>query len=135
MPAAYHRALLLHHPDKQIPNTVNSRPHTHTNGNDAITLIKEAYATLSSPALRAAYDTELASSRGHSGPRPAQLVSLEDFAEKEPDDRGVIHWTYGCRCGGFYVITEQEMEEDKHLVGCGSCSEVVWVGYEIAEEE
>ncbi|TRM61668.1 DnaJ domain-containing protein [Schizophyllum amplum] len=54
---AYHRALLTHHPDK-----------VHSNGARQITvsLIKEAYDTLSSQSQRERYDNSLSSSRGRS---------------------------------------------------------------------
>lgn len=92
-------------------------------------LIKEAFETLSSPPLRSKYDASRA--RTPSGPRPAQLVSLEDFTEIEDG----ASWRYDCRCSGAYVISEAEMERGQHLVGCSSCSEVVWVGYELAEQD
>lgn len=43
-------------------------------------------------------------------------------------------WRHGCRCGGAYIIRGAEMEAGHHLVGCSSCSEVVWVGYEVADD-
>ena len=41
----------------------------------------------------------------------------------------------GCGCGGRYHITEADMERGQHVVGCSSCSEVVWVGYEVVDGE
>lgn len=121
--AAYHRALLVLHPDKQaFSKTAKSNTFVD------IASIKDAYITLSSPNLRARYDSELQES-APKGPRPAQIVSLEEFDE-EATGSSVLR--YGCRCGGFYKITEEDMEKGYHLVGCGSCSEVVWVGYELA---
>jgi diphthamide biosynthesis protein 4 len=81
------------------------------------------------PELRAKYDARR--TEQSSLPRPAQVVSLEDFTESDNN----IAWTYPCRCSGIYVITEEEMEKAQHLVGCSSCSEVVWVGYELAADE
>ena len=72
------------------------------------------------------------------GPRPAQVISLEEFYQEESENSdGFIgdSWTYDCRCGGKYVITERMMEAENHLVGCNSCSEAVWVGYEVADED
>jgi diphthamide biosynthesis protein 4 len=66
------------------------------------------------------------------GPRPAQIVSLEEFKEEEATT-GIVSWYYECRCGGGYRISEQNLERGQHLLGCGNCSEVVWVGYELAE--
>ncbi|KAI0043799.1 hypothetical protein FA95DRAFT_1498037, partial [Auriscalpium vulgare] len=124
--SAYHHALLRFHPDKQhpIPQPTHTNPaqkaHTHDIG-----AIKDAYRTLTTPALRAEYER----GRTPTAPRPAQVVSLEDFAEGEGGA-----WTHGCRCGGVYRIVEAELERGQHLVACGSCSEVVWVGYEVVEE-
>ena len=123
MKSAYHRALLRHHPDKQSTHQTQPRA-THKD----IGLLKRAYETLVAPDLRARYDAR----RVHKGssPRPAQVISLEDFTEL--DEEG---WTHGCRCSGTYTITEQDMERGQHLVGCSSCSEVIWVGYELADED
>lgn len=124
--AAYHRALLHHHPDKQPAS--NRRENAVE-----IDLLKRAFVTLSTPELRVKYDA--ARARPQSGPRPAQAVSLEEFTAHEDVGSDEVYWIYDCRCGGTYHITEGDMEKDQHLVGCNSCSEVVWVGYEVANEE
>ncbi|KAF8210087.1 hypothetical protein K438DRAFT_139707 [Mycena galopus ATCC 62051] len=111
--AAYHRALLAAHPDKNAAPT-----------NPDIAAIKDAYRVLSSPALRAKAEQEHLKR-----PRPAQVISLADFDEASEDA-----WTHACRCGGAYAITAVEMDRGLHLIPCTSCSEVVWVGYELAEE-
>ncbi|KAF7436266.1 hypothetical protein PC9H_003095 [Pleurotus ostreatus] len=127
--AAYHRVLLRLHPDKN-----------RTGERFDIALIKEAYEVLSAAHRREAYDAailkEKLSKLSSTAPRPAQVISLEDFNETpngETDE--VASWWYGCRCGGNYVIPTQAMERGEHLIGCSSCSEVIWAGYEIAEEE
>ena len=120
--AAYHRALLQHHPDKvrTAPSKIKMDMAT----------IKMAYITLSSPKDRHEYDMKLmGKDRNPSGtPRPAQFLSLEEFEE----DGGI--WRYTCRCGGTYRISEEDMERELHLSGCDGCSEVVWVGFEVVEE-
>ena len=120
--SAYHRTLLQSHPDKKKL----SEPVLD------IALIKQAYYTLSDPQLRSKYDAQR--SYVPAPPRPAQLVSLDDFdemdrKESETDD----FWQYACRCGGFYHITTTLMEKGEHLIACNSCSEVIWVGYELVE--
>ena len=120
--ASYHRLLLSHHPDKL--DLTKDHP---TRADVDIGLLKEAFATLFSPESRTKYDYEL-SSRPHLSPsrsRPAHSVSLEDF-----EDLGQV-WMYDCRCGGRYSIREEDMEKDAHLIVCSSCSEVIWVGYEV----
>ena len=123
---AYHRALLSHHPDKQS-NTARR--------DDAVELdlLRKAFATLSNPDLRIEYDSRRANAC--SGPRPAHVVSLEEFTEHENGGPEEIFWSYDCRCGGSYRITENDMEKGQHLIGCASCSEVVWVGFELVEDD
>jgi diphthamide biosynthesis protein 4 len=135
---AYHRALLAHHPDKRAhPSTppVPGPSNLSTLGiqpTPDVDTLRAAFATLSSPRLRAEYDISLARGFKPSCPRPAQMLSLEDFSEGDDDAAGI--WTYPCRCGGVYKLGEAEMDQGQHLVGCGSCSEVVWVGYEVVDE-
>jgi len=127
--AAYHRVLLSSHPDKRSLQC-NSR---HNGSDIDIAQLKNAYQTLCSPSLRAAHDAALLYVAGKgpsgSGPRPAQVISLEEFDGDDEAGR----WWHVCRCGGSYVISEEDMESGHHLVGCDGCSEVIWVGFEIAE--
>lgn len=120
--AAYHRALLASHPDKR--NSI-----TAPNSAD-IGQLKQAFHTLNTPSLRKEYDTLRASSDTPRGPRPAQVISLEEFNE---EDGEAVVWAYPCRCGGRYMVTEEMLDAGQHLVGCTSCSEVVWAGYELVD--
>ncbi|KIY73339.1 hypothetical protein CYLTODRAFT_386916 [Cylindrobasidium torrendii FP15055 ss-10] len=113
--------LLRNHPDKNFapqPGTVS------------VSLIKEAFLVLSDPQSRAHYDATHSKSSSRSGYRPAAIVSLDDFEEHSTDPV----WTLPCRCGGVYQIDEEKMERNEHTVGCTSCSETVWVGYQAVEE-
>jgi len=122
--AAYHRALLHLHPDKL-------RQHADDPQLPNVGLLHDAFVTLSSATLRAAYDAQGEPSR--TGPRPAQVVSLEQFDCSQRSDGAVLTWTFPCRCGGNYEVTEDDLERGLHLVGCGSCSEAIWIGYEMAK--
>lgn len=124
--AAYHRALLRLHPDKRRQRA-NDQAQLANVG-----LLHNAFLTLSSPTLRTAYDAQ--GELSCTGPRPAQVVSLERFDCLSGPDGAVSTWTLACRCGGKYEVTEHDLECGQHLVGCGSCSEVIWVGYEIVKE-
>lgn len=153
--AAYHRALLQSHPDKRM-HAAHTRGSGRADGSVTpvdIALLKEAYTVLANAGDRAAYDAQLRR-RPHNkmGPRPAAVVSLEEFevdrgeasAVGEDEDQGINPadnadedegpWRYSCRCGGWYRITASAMEKGQHLVGCSSCSEVIWVGYEVVSE-
>jgi len=123
--AAYHRVLLESHPDKRG---------THKSVNHVdIALIKEAYTTLSNTELRVAHDSQLNQRSYTTAPRPAQVVSLEEFDDENSPDSEEGPWRYACRCGGSYSITASLMDKGEHLIACNSCSEVIWVGYELVE--
>jgi diphthamide biosynthesis protein 4 len=115
--AAYHRALLAAHPDKN--NASQSTPD--------IAAIKDTYRVFSSPALRTKAKADQDPLRRL---LPAQIISLVDF-----DEHGADAWTHVCRCGSAYAITGAEMDRGVHLVPCTSYSEVIWVSYELVEEE
>lgn len=148
MKAAYHRALLLHHPDKELSTrnrnglTQNITPPLERPSLKdvaqcpSIDDIQKAYATLADPVLRAAFDIRLVSSNAPSlatkGPqRPAEIVSLDEF---NPEEDRSDAYVYPCRCGSMYRITEEQLEIDVHLLGCQGCSEVVWVGYDVVDD-
>ncbi|KAF9444349.1 DnaJ-domain-containing protein [Macrolepiota fuliginosa MF-IS2] len=129
---AYHHLLLKHHPDKNI----HSRNAPNIDVVD-IALMQEAYTTLAAPSARAEYDASLKKYKEGTktlGPRPAQIVSLEEFTQLDLEGMDDT-WEYPCRCGGSYRISESDMEKGQHLVGCRSCSEVIWAGYEVQEDE
>ncbi|KAI6102681.1 hypothetical protein EDD16DRAFT_1494606, partial [Pisolithus croceorrhizus] len=138
---AYHRTLMQLHPDKRTKLANPSETVVPSNDDHSsvdIALIKEAYITLIDPSSRGAYDASLVcEGAGRRGPRPAQVVSLGEFTvvtTHGQDDDEKHEWFYECRCGGTYHIVEQDLESGRHLVGCQSCSEVIWVGYELVED-
>ncbi|KAH8117778.1 hypothetical protein DFH11DRAFT_858483 [Phellopilus nigrolimitatus] len=133
---AYHRALLACHPDKRKI----SRCNTEFVEFFSVERIQGAYRTLADLESRSAYDTSLINSehtagQSSSGARPAQIISLEEFTCMEETKDSHATWTIACRCGGMYVISEADMEIERHLIACERCSEVVYVGYEVIDED
>lgn len=137
--AAYRRALLQHHPDK-IPPPIRAKcpqtgpETTETKPGFTIDEITEAYAILSVPKLRSAYDREL-KIQSHSKKDVRQegnddfrtgceTVDLDDLV---CDENGEI-WFKRCRCGDrqSFLIREADLEEASDvgelLVGCRGCS-------------
>lgn len=122
---AYHQALLRHHPDK-------NRSAEQAQGSPAsIDDLLHAFKILSNESLRETYDKSVRSGSHppKTGPRPAHIISLDDFLEIEDDEN--THWTYQCRCGGVFRLAEDDLEQDVHLIGCDGCSETVWASYEV----
>jgi diphthamide biosynthesis protein 4 len=144
--AAYKRALLQHHPDKKsTPSPPQSR------NNITIDSIALAYKILSSPSLKAEYDSHLQqSSRSHNN-KPnnnntnpdsededeesdiifrtgLETVDLDDLDFVEDSKADQETWTRSCRCGddGGFVVTEKELEANAEdgevIVGCRGCS-------------
>ncbi|EJU02746.1 hypothetical protein DACRYDRAFT_65914 [Dacryopinax primogenitus] len=146
---AYHRLLLLHHPDKRSasgtasPSAKGVSPKVDSPGTVDVALLTVAYSTLSSEERRKGYDDRLGEGGRTSVSqenelerktrRPAEVVSLDEFT-LSINEKGEV-WTYLCRCGNLYMIHETDMEADVHLLECGGCSEVVWVEYEEAGED
>ncbi|KAF2764829.1 hypothetical protein EJ03DRAFT_15365 [Teratosphaeria nubilosa] len=128
---AYRRALLQHHPDKEISSTSDSGlPEPRIITVDTITL---AYKTLSNPSSRQAYDRErlqkLAVESGTSKDGRIHRTGLEtvDLDSLDSDDETGL-WSRSCRCGdgNGFIVTEAELEknaeEGELTVGCKGCS-------------
>ena len=133
--AAYHRALLLYHPDR-INAHLATEQQTHREHEDRYTVdqITKAYNTLSKPVTRAAYDKELDLSNrrsrkliGNKFHNGVEILDLEDLVY---DDTTNV-WSRGCRCGDShgYVLTEMDLERQSRdgeiFVVCRGCS--LWI--------
>ena len=133
--AAYHIALLAHHPDR-----LKAAAATHATPDPTVDEIVSAYKVLSDDKRRAEYDRASSQSRvaqtdgnglhfDHSG---IVTYDLEDLTYHPKT--GI--WSRDCRCGDEkgYVVTEAELEEvdqrqgEEHgaqrevSVGCHGCS-------------
>jgi len=163
---AYRRALLNHHPDKK-----NSTPHSNLQPQQpqnrppvntyTIDQISTAYATLSLPALRQAYDLSLLSQsnpqhqRGGKGTEfqtGIETIDLddldcEDYCQEDEEGRGGpgtgpgTRWYRSCRCGNprGYHFTEDDLEDAADLgelmVGCADCSLWLRVHFAVVDDE
>ena len=122
--AAYHRALLLHHPDKKRSKTSQPLSSLHATASPSYSIdqINEAYKTLSSVSAKATYDQQLreearAEKQSRSGDNEAshithsgiEIYDLEDLLHHP--EQGV--WTQGCRCGHepAYTLDETDLQE------------------------
>ena len=57
-------------------------------------------------------------------------VDLDDMVE----DENAGTWSWVCRCGGQYIVSEHDLEADCEYYGCNSCTLCIRVLYEAAEE-
>lgn len=141
--AAYHRALLLHHPDKADKN-LTTRPiaaYSAAESSCSVDKIIAAYETLADPRKRTAYDESLdfkEDSVKDKGTHPGvETLDLEDLVSDEDANT----WNHTCRCGNEegYVLTEAELEKESQrgeiYVGCRGCSLFIRVVFGVAEED
>ncbi|KJZ73601.1 hypothetical protein HIM_06934 [Hirsutella minnesotensis 3608] len=142
---AYHRALLRNHPDKVSPGGAPpTGPQHPLSLSFTVDQISSAFAVLSSPSRRAAYDVEIRLSRS-ARPGPGSLdfqtgvenVDLDDLVFDRDQDR----WCRSCRCGNDrgYSFDENDLldagEEGLLMVGCQDCSLWLRVHYAVVEDE
>ncbi|KAL2023204.1 hypothetical protein VTK56DRAFT_3327 [Thermocarpiscus australiensis] len=144
---AYRRALLSHHPDKKThQHQQSSRNNSSSSSTTAFTIdqISVAYATLSRPSRRAAYDRSLQAQQNQTHPSSSsssssvdfqtgiETVDLDDLDCTYDQDRdgttATTTWYRACRCGNprGYLFGEADLEEAADLgelmVGCADCS-------------
>lgn len=176
---AYRRALLNHHPDKRKPTThPPTQPHqqpqqqpqqppNHSSSPASaytIDQISAAYATLSLPSLRQAYDRSLLLLSSQSQPQQGRRrgegtefqtgietidlddLDCEDYDQEDDDDEGRgtgtrTRWYRACRCGNprGYLFTEDDLEDAADLgelmVGCADCSLWLRVHFAVVDDE
>ncbi|KNF06702.1 hypothetical protein PSTG_00018 [Puccinia striiformis f. sp. tritici PST-78] len=153
---AYLRLIKLHHPDKLKPSHHHpaSTVHSHspqqpspTDHQYAQSLIL-AYSTLIEPARRIEYDLKRLKSNpahkqvpssGSDSKIVSQVLDLSEFTqltvdqpeEEAPDTvGGGDRFVFPCRCGGQFLISEDQMEADIEIIGCDGCSLTVKVEYQ-----
>ena len=125
---AYHRALLLSHPDKSNVATPLRPKYT-------IDQITHAYNVLKDPSERSSFDRSIRLNNQNSTltKKPTEsdpTGEVVDLDELEYDDKQNL-WYRACRCGqerGF-MVTESDLEkrtaDGEALVGCQGCS--LWI--------
>ncbi|KAJ3270670.1 hypothetical protein HDV01_007494 [Terramyces sp. JEL0728] len=57
-------------------------------------------------------------------------VDLDDMEYDEDS----LTYSYGCRCGGLYTVTEEQLEGGIAGTECNQCSLCVKIHYQLAEE-
>ncbi|XP_028815213.1 dnaJ homolog subfamily C member 24 isoform X2 [Denticeps clupeoides] len=110
----YQRLVLMYHPDKQDLDTVEEEAGRHL---QQFIIVDQAWKILSNEETRREYDLQLREELKQSWPVDAQ-VSLEDM-NWNSDSR---LYTYNCRCGGDFIIGEEEAEDEDAVVCCDTCS-------------
>ncbi|KAG0018650.1 Diphthamide biosynthesis protein 4 [Podila clonocystis] len=124
----YQKLLLIHHPDKQQQKQ-SGQPPSH----ELIPLqeIMEAWECLRMPAQREFYDSSLKAMKLRANGQVNDDIDLDDM---DYDEESSVY-TSPCRCSGEYVISEDELELGVDTVVCSTCSLIVRIHYEVADDD
>lgn len=144
---AYHRTLLLHHPDKALTKSPNVSVQSRVHNPPALTVdrIVTAYQVLSDSDQKRLYDHQLLQETlhynlsKHSETKAAvsETVDLEDLIYSEQQRA----WQRSCRCGAnpAFQITEHQLENEAQtgevLVDCRGCSLRIRVLFQALDDQ
>lgn len=124
MKRSYRQLAKRLHPDKNN----NNSSHGGEDDDAAFQRVLRAYEVLSDPVSRAAYDKQLAEEALRKTVAIAEEVDLEDMQFHESPASCSYSWP--CRCGCSYVVTEDQLAAGQDVVSCGGCSLHIRVLYE-----
>ncbi|KAF9176838.1 Diphthamide biosynthesis protein 4 [Haplosporangium sp. Z 767] len=120
----YQKLLLIHHPDKQQQNQSQQlSPAMAPVALIPLQDIKEAWECLRQPDQRAFYDSSLKAMRLRANGQVNDDIDLDDMEY----DEGKSH--------GEYIISEDELELGVDTVVCSTCSLIVRIHYEVADDD
>lgn len=108
--ASYRALILRSHPDKLLKDSEISTS-DHEAGNRFLEL-QQAWEILSNPKSRATYDKELEILRLDAA--TSEDVCLEDLTIEDTGES--LQCSYSCRCGDYFLIDSQELEEMGYLL-------------------
>lgn len=112
---SYQQLILRHHPDKSSEKKENLH---------MFLKIDEAYKILKDPLARKEYDSKQFQQAAR-----CQMI-IHDTLERKDflyDEANSIHYSV-CKCGGWYVLDEEEsLEEEEYIKCCDECSLVIKV--------
>lgn len=137
---AYHRALLISHPDKTASRKGEA---TAVVSADQVEKVIQAYKVLSNPTTKTAYDNELVRSLKWSQPSAKSAFDgVESYDLEELDyNSDKQSWRLDCRCGNTrgYEVTEAQLEgastDGEVLVQCAGCSLMIRILFETTADD
>eukprot|EP01038_Epipyxis_sp_PR26KG_P015525 gene15525-20957_t len=127
--SSYQKLLLKYHPDKQIklfPSNNERTSYEGENSNEKFHAIQEAWKVLSNDSLRKEYDDSrmLLTQQKHSI-RLTDKIRLNSF-----DNHRNGLYSYQCRCGDLYEITDEDIELGFEVIQCNGCTLHITITYD-----
>ncbi|CAG8553908.1 11389_t:CDS:2 [Funneliformis caledonium] len=128
----YQKLLLFYHPDKLGSIMKKIEENINNNENDRkVELIIKAWQVLKDPESRKVYDDELKATRLKQDGIYNTEVDLDDMEYNEETKS----YSIPCRCSGYHIITEHDLEQGANITGCTNCSLKIHVLYEMIIDE
>lgn len=126
---SYLSCLLALHPDKQQQQQqAEEEEEEKAPLSSRFLRLQEAWDVLRDPQSRSSYDRHLASTRRLLVPSVAEDVLLEEMSRDCEDAEAGPSYVYPCRCGDFFAVSLQELDElgfCRKPAKLGSCRSVV----------
>lgn len=116
---AYKSLALKIHPDK-----------SRKTSDQEFIRIHQAYTILSSPTTRKLYDSKISNQSNKLSIPIQENISIDNMDYNESDSS----FSTSCRCGGLFIITENQLENDVCFVECDSCSSCIFVEYLVVSD-
>ena len=129
--SSYLKLALLYHPDK-IRNTSsvgddnlnsrssssNSNSNSNSNSSYIFNKINEAWTALSQPKIRESLGiSRLIAGKTKNFELNCEMLSISSF-DLRPDGT----YSKNCRCGGNYVFSQEDLDEEINTFQCSDCS-------------
>ena len=101
--SAYHRLLLVYHPDKQTASSSSTSMSDSNTNNEVFLAIQRAWKMVNTAEERDKYDLLL--SAGGRSIGTVEQLTIDEFV---PSNDGLV-LKKACRCGDYYEITQDDI--------------------------
>ncbi|BDA42843.1 probable DnaJ homolog subfamily C member 24 [Coccomyxa sp. Obi] len=130
--AAYRAAILHLHPDKAGPGS----GHKEWQSTAVFMRVQQAWEVLKDAETRTAYNQVLMAKALQKEIAVSAEVDLDDMASHTDATGEMCLFTYPCRCGSNFAVSEAELSEhaDNVVVQCQDCSLAIRVLYTVHPE-
>uniref|UniRef100_W5MB15 DnaJ homolog subfamily C member 24 n=1 Tax=Lepisosteus oculatus TaxID=7918 RepID=W5MB15_LEPOC len=111
----YQKLALLYHPDKQSPDVPPGEVEQCV---QRFIEVDQAWKILGNEETKKNYDLQRHAAELKQGWPIDAYVRLEDMTWQDDEQA----YLYGCRCGGEYMMSKEEAEENVSVICCDTCS-------------